>query len=156
MKPWLHNMKKLLLLMIVLPTLCAAATSYQLPIVKIYDGDTIQTNLLLPEPLNEIEIRVLGIDTPEMPAASYATTGKLGRASCKKEAELALQAKAYLTQLAKDNHYIMTIKNFNWDKYGSRIDADVFFGSVNIGEALLANGMAKPYTGIGPKPNWCL
>jgi endonuclease YncB( thermonuclease family) len=149
------KMKKLLLLLLV-PYMCVAATIFQLPIINIYDGDTIQTNLFLPEPLNAIEIRVLGIDTPEMPAASYKTSGKLGRASCKKEAELALAAKEYLNQLAIRSHYIMTISNYSWDKYGGRIDADVYFGDVNVAQALLANGMAKPYDGTGSKPNWCL
>jgi micrococcal nuclease len=125
-----------------------------LPIVEIHDGDTIKSILKgLPEPLNHMEVRVLGIDTPEMPAPSYKATGKLDRAKCVKEAELALKARDFVIDIAKGQTK-MKITNFSWDKF-ARIDADVNINGKDIKTELLKAGLAKPYFGIGSKPDWC-
>ena len=47
------------------------------PVINVRDGDTIEIRMTLPEPLDKVSVRIYGIDTPEIPAASYATTGKL-------------------------------------------------------------------------------
>jgi endonuclease YncB( thermonuclease family) len=115
-----------------------------LPIIKIIDGDTIKTYLSLPAPLNKVSIRILGIDTPE----------STWRAKCK--AEKALGKKA--TQFLKDfvgSTPVMTVTNFKWDKFGSRIDGTVFINGKNIPELLIENGFAREYYGKGPKSDWC-
>lgn len=113
--------------------------SLTLPIIT----DTISTKLPLPAPLDDIDIRIRGIDAPEMPAKSYLTTGKLNKAKCKKEAELALQARAAVVSVAETHYNTMIVKNYSWDKYGSRIDADVYFGDVNIAEKLIVKTLTK-------------
>ena len=127
-----------------------------LPIVEVYDGDTIKTNLSwrLPPPLNIVSIRISNIDTPESPAKSYLTTGKLGRAKCTKEAELALAAKARVIELVA-NSKKMKVSNFKWDKYGGRIDADVSIGGVDVAKTLIKEGLAVEYYGSGTKQDWC-
>lgn len=128
-----------------------------LPIDEVYDGDTIKTHISskrLPYPLNYFSIRVRGIDTPELPAKSYHETGKLGRADCVKEAELALAARDYLTQLSSSIS-VMKVDNFEWGKYGGRVIADVKFKSVNIAEALISQGFAVPYDGGTKTHDWC-
>jgi endonuclease YncB( thermonuclease family) len=127
-----------------------------LPIVEIYDGDTIKTDLSwrLPEPLNKVSIRLYGIDTPELPAKSYYETGKLGRADCVKEAELALAAKAAVAELAA-GHTKMKVFDFEWDKYGGRILASVKIGGVDIAKFLIEHGFAVEYYGTGTKKDWC-
>lgn len=150
------------LVLLAVPTIVvpAFADSVQktmiLPITVIHDGDTIETDLTwrLPTPLNKVSIRIRGIDTPELPAESYTVTGKLNRAKCIKEAELALKARDRVRQIAKDKT-TMRITNFDWDKYGGRIDADVEINGVDIGKTLLAENLARPYTGEGPKSDWC-
>lgn len=138
-----------------LPMIAVASTPQRMPIIEIHDGDTITTNVLLPEPLNVVAVRIKGIDTPEMPAPSYATTGRLGRAKCKKEADLAIVARNSLVQLAASANYQLVIVNYEWDKYGSRILADVYFGKINAAEFLKSKGLAREYWGEGPKPDWC-
>jgi len=135
-----------------------AAEVLYLPIVEVYDGDTIKTDLKyqLPPPLNVMRIRIRGIDTPEMPAKSYSVTGKLGRAKCIKEAELAIKATAKLQELANasmDNY--MRVTNFKWDKYGGRIVGEVYIDHINVAKALLDNGFAVVYNGKGKKEDWC-
>ncbi|MGI0075875.1 MAG: thermonuclease family protein [Nitrosopumilaceae archaeon] len=150
--------KTLLILFSSLPIIALAHDQQHLllPIVSVYDGDTIKTKFPLPFPLDDMEIRILGIDTPEMPAESYLTTGKLGRAKCKKEAELAITAKNTVKDLAKQHDNTMIVKNYFWDKYGSRINGDVYFGNVKVAEQLLKLNMAVPYFGGTKTKNWCL
>jgi len=150
-------MKKLLIAFLFLFSTTAIAQSYMLlPIVEVHDGDTIKTNLSwrLPSPLNDVSIRIYGIDTPEMPAASYATTGKLSRAKCIKEAELALKAKARVKELVGSNNR-MKVTNFTWGKYGGRIVANVSVNGLDIGKTLLNEGLAVEYYGSGAKQDWC-
>ncbi len=129
-----------------------------LPIIEVYDGDTIKTHMhwYLPEPLDKVSIRIRGVDTPEMPAKSYKTTGKLSRAKCVKEAELALQAKeavVKLMQVPKWDYMIVT--NYKWGKYGGRIVGDVDIHGIDVRQMLLNDGYAVKYDGTGPKKDWC-
>ena len=93
----------------------AAAPTLTLPIVGGIDGDTISTTLPLPCPLCRASVRVRGVDTPEKSKA---------RAKCGKEIELAHNATAVTKDLI-GSATTMTLRNFKWDKYGGRIDADV-------------------------------
>jgi len=151
----MKNILSLILLML-FSTQAFAQEYMLLPIVSVYDGDTIKTNLSwrLPAPLNKVSIRILGIDTPEMPAKSYAVTGKLNRAKCIKEAELALKAKARVQQLI-GQHTKMRVYNFKWDRNGGRILGDVIIDGVSISKTLIQEGIAVEYYGRGTKQDWC-
>lgn len=145
-------------LALLLVLLSTPVSAYMLlPIDEVYDGDTIKTHVSerkLPAPLNRLSIRIKGIDTPELPAKSYFTTGKLGRAACIKEAELALKAKEFVIFMAIGSSK-MKVDNFKWGKYGSRIVADVKIGGVDIASALIVEGLAVPYDGGTKTKNWC-
>jgi len=149
----------LLLATLSLSFVTAHAGRYMLlPIDYIYDGDTIKTHIAerrLPAPLNKLSIRVNGIDTPEMPAKSYATTNKLGRAKCVKEAEAAIEAKNAVMYLAKDSTK-MKITNFKWGKFGSRIVADVTINGTDVASYLIELQLAIPYYGKAKTKDWCL
>ena len=115
-----------------------------MPVVRVYDGDTIMSNMgMLPCPLCHVSIRIRGIDTPE-----YGS-----KASCSSEGEKAVQAKEHLKKILGDSKFV-TITNFKWDKYGGRIDADVFVGGVNVAELLIKGGYARQYDGK-TKLGWC-
>lgn len=151
-------MRKLLTALLFLFSTAAVAQTYMLlPIVSVYDGDTIKTDLSwrLPEPLNKVSIRIYGIDTPEMPAKSYATTGKLNRAKCVKEAELALKAKARVEEIVGSNTR-MKVTDFKWGRNGARIVAKVSIGGVDVAKTLIDEGYAVEYYGSGTKQDWCL
>jgi endonuclease YncB( thermonuclease family) len=138
-----------------------AGQELKLPVVKVIDGDTIETELVLPYPLNEIKIRIIGIDTPEMPAASYYETGKLGRADCDLEAKRALKARDYVQSLVDESLTYMIITDYKWDKFGGRIDGVVYLVNkqtkvrVNVGDMLIEKGLAVPYDGGTKTANWC-
>lgn len=145
-------MKKLIAILLLSGT--AHSSELLLPIVDIYDGDTIKTEITLPPPLNEVSIRLLGVDTPEKPAASYATTGKLSRAKCVKEADLALLAKKKVELLAEGTT-TMKVTNFKWDKYGGRIDGNIEINGTDVATMLIDEGLAVPYDGGRKTKDWC-
>lgn len=131
------------------------ATTYLLHVLAVYDGDTLTAQVLLPEPLDAVSIRIRGIDTPEMPASSYRETGRLGRAGCKAEAEAAIAARDLVDKLVRAAGGAVRVGNLAWDKYGGRILADVQAGDVFIAEALLQAGLAVRYDGGTKAANWC-
>lgn len=134
-------MKKFLILL-----LCLSFNSFafELPIIRVVDGDTIATKVMsMPREIQDYKIRVLGIDTPE----------KAPRAKCQKEAELAIKA----TKFTKDfigKEKTMMVDKCSHDKYGGRIDCEVAIKGVSLGPELVKAGLAKPYNG-GKKSSWC-
>lgn len=123
----------------------ALANPYEYTVTKVVDGDSIRVAVdWLPEELGEdISIRVMGIDTPE----------KGGRAQCESEAELGAQATAFAKERIKVGD-VVTVEIIGWDKYGGRIDANIYINGENFGDMQIAAGLAKPYDG-GTKESWC-
>jgi len=148
-------MKSLIGIVLLFVASCVIAQeAILLPIIEVHDGDTIKTSITLPAPLDQISVRINGIDTPEMPAPSYATTGKLGRAKCVKEAKLALKAKQFVLDIT-NGHPIMTVTDFSYGKYASRILGTVYVNNINIGQSLIDNGLAVEYHGGTKITDWC-
>jgi len=135
--------KFLLLVLTTLTLTSANATDIILPVKGVYDGDTIYSELCaLPPPLKNLSIRISGIDTPEI------------RTTCLSEKTLGLAAKKYLEELLSINPEVV-VKNVDWDKYGGRIDGEVFLiDGTNVGQKMIDSGLARPYTG-GPRLTWC-
>lgn len=115
-----------------------------LPIRNVVDGDTISSYVKLPCPLCAVYIRILGIDTPE---SNYL-------AKCPKEKTLGIAAKNHVKDIAFGQTE-MIAKNVKWDKYGGRINAVVIINGIDVGQSLIDNGLAKPYSGTGSRPSWC-
>jgi endonuclease YncB( thermonuclease family) len=133
----------LIFLLLLFPQLLLA-NSMVLPILRVVDGDTIETELNLPAPLNKVYIRMVGIDTPE--------SNHL--ANCESERTQGVGAKIFLENYLKGEK-TMVVTNFKWDKYGGRIDGVIFVNEVNINELMISKKYAMPYDGTGPKAEWC-
>ena len=135
------------MLMLILPiTVFAAVGSapLKLTIARVIDGDTIQTSFPgLPPPLDKVEIRLFGIDTPE----------KGSRAKCDSEAALAQKATDNMKRMLKGATN-MEVHDYKWDKYGGRIDGKVFVNGVDVQQEQIKAGLAVPYFG-GTKQSWC-
>jgi len=137
------------------------AQDLYVPVTEVHDGDTIKIRLTLPSPLDVVSVRIYGIDTPEMPAKSYATTGKLSRADCVQEAEQALLAQWFVEELVNRGGKQLILRGYSWDKYGGRIDAVAYVidpdtgAEINIADELIAMGMAVEYYGGTKTKNWC-
>ena len=113
-------------------------------VVGIKDGDTLAVTLPgLPPALNPVAVRLRSVDTPE--------SG--GRAKCAAERALAAQATGFTRRA------IMAAKSVafgqpRWDKYGGRIDADVWVDGELLSEQRIAAGLARRYDG-GKRAGWC-
>jgi len=138
-------MKQILFSVLLTLSASAFATDMVLPIRGVADGDTIRTTLKLPCPLCSASVRIRGIDTPE---STYL-------AKCPAEKAKGLEAKAFLINLTAGQESMM-VRNLKWDKYGGRIDGFVEINGKDVGQQLIDRGLAKPYTGTGTKPDWCI
>jgi len=137
-------MKTLLLSVLLVLSSTVYAADMIMPIRGVADGDTIKSTLKLPCPLCNVSVRILGIDTPE----------STHLAKCPAEKSKGLEAKAFLTNMTTGQTEMMA-RGVKWDKYGGRIDAKIEINGVDVGTEMIKKGFAKPYTGAGPKPDWC-
>lgn len=111
--------------------------------IKNYDGDTISVNIKGVHPLlgKDIDIRVNGIDTPEM------------RGGCAESKALAKTAQMLVQQILTNARRI-DLRNCYRPKY-FRIGADVYADGVNIADILIDNNLAVPYDGGTKTHTWC-
>lgn len=112
--------------------------------VKNYDGDTIKVNIPDVHPLlgKGIEVRVLGIDSPEMRTHD----------SCEKN--VAKQAQKIVEGLLRNAKRI-DLRDIGRDKY-FRVLANVYADGVLIKDSLLKAKMAYTYDGgTKKKIDWC-
>jgi micrococcal nuclease len=116
---------------------------YDFPVTGIYDGDTFYIEMPgLPPELRRLGVRVRGIDTPEM------------HGKCEAEVHNALAAKAFTTRVLLANGNRVTLQGLRWDKYGGRVDADVYVAGQKLGDMMITRGYARPYSG-GKRAGWC-
>lgn len=138
-------MKQIFLLILLTLSASAYSADMIMPIRGVADGDTIKSTLKLPCPLCNVSVRILGIDTPE---STYL-------AKCPAEKARGLEAKAFLINLTVGQETMMA-RSIKWDKYGGRINAYVEIAGKDVGQQMIDRGLAKPYNGTGPKPDWCI
>ena len=144
-------MKKLILLLLVVPTLALAqgkqkpGVTYDAEITRVIDGDTVAFHApFLPDPLKkELSIRVFGVDTPE----------KGHRAQCESENARGQAASAF-TKNAVAQATQRQIVLMSWDKYGGRVLGDVILNGQSLRQMLIVNGHAREYYGEA-KQSWC-
>jgi len=144
-------MKKLLLLLLIVPMLAVAqpkqrpGVTYDAVITRVIDGDTVGIQATwLPAPLKpELSIRVYGVDTPE----------KGHRAACPSEAARGEAATAF-TKAQINAATKRQIVLMDWDKYGGRVLGDVLLNGQSLRGMLIQNGFAREYYGEA-KTSWC-
>ena len=136
--------------MLLLPALAVAqktpqAVTYDFPITRVVDGDTVEFQAtFLPAPLKPVlSIRVYGVDTPE----------KGFRAQCPSEAERGAAATEF-TKKVITNSKERYITLMSWDKYGGRVLGDVYLDGKSLRALLIQNGYASEYYGEA-KQSWC-
>lgn len=116
---------------------------YRAEVLKVTDGDSFRVRAgIWLDHLVETNIRVRGIDTPE-----------IKRAQCKAEKTKGQAARQKLAAWLADG---VILRNLDYDKYGGRILADVYtvdFKSVNL--LMVDGGLARFYSGRGKRRGWC-
>lgn len=110
-------------------------------VVRIVDGDTFEASAVIwLDQAVTVRVRIDGIDAPEL------------NGDCAAERDKAAAARAYLEARIGSGEVLLSAVSY--DKYGGRVRARVADGKGDIGEALVANGLARPYRG-GRRPSWC-
>jgi len=122
-----------------------AAAGFEGPVsaevVHVIDGDTFEATaqIWLGESI-AVRVRIAGIDAPEL------------HARCDDEYRRAIAARDYLARRIEGGSVRLSqVRN---DKYGGRVDADVSDAKGDIGEAMIAKKLARPYAG-GRRGGWC-
>lgn len=116
-------------------------------VTQVIDGDTLQVRarIWLGHEV-ATRVRLSGIDTPE-------TSGK-----CPRARRLAGEATAFVNAklgLSDGGTSQVWLRDIHYGKYAGRIVARVELdGGEDLGQALLAAGLAKPYDGRR-RPPWC-
>lgn len=144
-------MKKLLLLLCLIPTLAVAqpkqrpGVTYDAVVTRVIDGDTVafQASFLPPPLKQELSIRVFGVDTPE----------KGFRAQCPSEAARGAAATEFTKKLVAASTQRQVVL-MDWDKYGGRVLGDVLLNGQSLRNLLIQNGFAREYYGEA-KTSWC-
>lgn len=113
-------------------------------IMAVKDGDTLAVEMPgLPAMLNPVAVRLRGVDTPE--------SG--GRARCDSERALAARATRF-TRDAVAGARRIEFSGPAWDKYGGRIDADLWLDGKRLADQLITAGLGRRYDG-GKRQGWC-
>jgi endonuclease YncB( thermonuclease family) len=97
------------------------------------DGDSIR--------LGAESIRIVGLDTPE-----------LGRPGCMSEYHAALRARDRLAELLAGG---VVIHRRGRDLYGRTLAVVRDLAGRDLAEVLIAEGLARPYTGRTRRSPWC-
>ena len=111
-------------------------------VINVYYGDTFRVNIDEFPPIigENIAIRILGIDTPEI------------NGNCQQERQLAIKARDF-TRKYLNSGSVISLTDLKRDKY-FRILANVYIDGKNLGDALLMQNLAVVYLGK-KKFNWC-
>jgi endonuclease YncB( thermonuclease family) len=143
-------MKKLLALLLLVPTLVLAqktpqGVTYDAQIIRVNDGDTVVISApFLPSPLKpELAVRIFGVDTPE----------KGHRAQCPSEDQRGQMATAF-TKNAVAKSLKRQVTLYGWDKFGGRVLGDIILDGISLRAELIRNGFAREYFGDA-KQSWC-
>ena len=132
-------------LMLLLLPLSASAKEvlkgpFPFEVLEVIDGDTFRARVTiwLGQQV-EVKVRLKGVDTPEM------------RGKCAAEKELAQAAKKFTAAWLKQNPSVLT--NVHYGTYAGRVLATTYSEKGTLGDALLAQNLAKPYR--GRRATWC-
>jgi endonuclease YncB( thermonuclease family) len=118
-----------------------ASLTFLTYVLTITDGDTFRGRIeVWPNVEVVTAVRVSGIDTPEI------------RGKCVAEREKAITARERLRALLAAGE--VTITKVMNDKFAGRVDAVVMVNGVRVADTLVAEGLARPYTG-GARQGWC-
>jgi endonuclease YncB( thermonuclease family) len=110
-------------------------------VVHVVDGDTFEARaaIWLGQSI-EVRVRIAGVDAPEL------------HARCDEERARAEAARDWLVRRIEGAE--VRLSEVHYDKYGGRVDATVRDGHGDVGAALIAAGLARPYRG-GHRGGWC-
>lgn len=118
-----------------LALLLAAPAAAAPPGLRVIDGDTVEHDGTVH--------RLLGYDAPETHDPGCAAEAALGR-----------RATARLRELLAGARRIVLAPSHRVDRWGRQLSRLTVDGR-DVREILIAEGLARPYDGRGPRAGWC-
>lgn len=113
---------------------------YSADVIYIYDGDTFTADIKFEDgTIKRGRVRIRNIDTPEI-------EGK-----CTSEIKKAQKAKKALIALIAEQP--VNLKDIGIDKYDRTLAIIYNHAGIDIGQALIKSGDARPYEGY--RKSWC-
>jgi endonuclease YncB( thermonuclease family) len=109
-------------------------------VVRVYDGDTVTITFLLHQKLYRTQVRLLGIDAPEIRAKSEVEKRKA------REARDALHGKLL--------NQVVELKNLSHEKKWGRLLAELWLDGENVNAWMLSHGHAVAYAGDKKTHDW--
>lgn len=117
---------------------------YNVSVDRILDGDTFAAVVAVWPGLEyRVNIRVAGIDTPELKAKSEC------------ERAMALSALNRATELLREAQ-IVTVDHIKYDSFAGRMVADVYVDGKSFGHILLSENHARLYKERQRGALWCV
>ncbi|MEK6849215.1 MAG: thermonuclease family protein [Nanoarchaeota archaeon] len=112
-------------------------------VIRVIDGDTLEVEVRIWFGQDvTVNVRVLGVDTPEM------------KGKCPAEIAAARNAGMFTLKLAPPGGLVQ-LHDVKLDKFAGRVDAIVeLVDKRDLSAALIAAGHARPYAG-GKRQSWC-
>ncbi len=135
-----------LAIIVIAPSAVAGSRSFSGPVqarvLQVLDGDTFVADALVwPGHTVRVNIRIRGIDAPEM------------KARCVAERQAAERARDTLAELLRDG--AVALSNISGAKYYGRVLADVSTGNgQSVAPIMLGEKLVRPYGG-GRRAPWC-
>lgn len=130
-------MTRLAFLSVVAVIASTTANAQSATVQRVIDGDTIVACTATCQ-----TVRISNIDAPEMPPKS----------KCQKEEQRALDATKRLTAMIQGRNVEIVVDARSRDRYGRTL-AQVRFNGKDVGEALIAAGVARKWA--GRREPWC-
>lgn len=117
---------------------------YRAMVVRVLDGDTVEVDVWLwPGLVQRIKLRLAGVNTPE----------KRGRGVSLCEKVAAKRATHFTRRFVKNMGQVI-VSEVRLGKFAGRVLGKVSVNGRDLGEALVAAGLARLYSG-GKRTAWC-
>ena len=116
---------------------------YLAMVVRVVDGDTVEVDVLLwPDLMQRIKLRLAGVNTPE----------KRGRGVSLCEKVAAKRATGFTRRFVRNVGQVI-VSQVKLGKFAGRVLGKISVNGRDLGDALVAAGLARPYSG-GRRKAW--
>jgi len=151
-------MKKFIFLLLIFftPSSSFAGNLYNIEIVRVLDGDTVEARILVfPEVEVHTKIRINGVDAPELHPRIPTYLDKQKREALKQcEKSAAQKAKLFVENTLSSAKSIQ-VAEVSFGKYAGRYLATILVDENSLTNLLLQSGNGREYHG-GRRTPWCL
>ena len=141
-------MKKLLLLLFLIPNLVTGEYLYNYKILRVIDGDTVEIEApFFPKPIRaKISLRIKDIQAPEK---------RLGKKVKECEKKLGLKAALFTEKKINEGQKkLIKIEGTRLDSFG-RLLGDIIIDGVSLRDILIENQQARYWKPGDEKIKWC-